>query len=116
MSEREREIEGLEYQKKKALEEIAFAERVEKLLLNPDFQQVIMKEYCIHAAAGFVASSSDPILTKDQREDSLAMAQAPGHLKRWLQITQTKAETLRERMPEIDEMIDHLRSSEDDEE
>ncbi|MCF8861594.1 putative structural protein [Agrobacterium phage OLIVR2] len=104
------EIEGLEYQKKKALEEIAFSERVAVLLRNPDFQKIIMQEYIIDAAANFVASSGDPLLTKEQREDALAMAQAPGHLKRWLQITQTKADNLRDRLPEIDEEIEHLRA------
>lgn len=102
------EIEGLEFQIAKANEQIAFSGRVARLMANPDFRAVILDKYCVEEAANFAHQSGDPILTVQQRADSLSMAQATGHLKRWLQVTQTIAETLKDRIPEMEEMLAEL--------
>ena len=54
---------------------------------NSDFVKLILDGFCERECARFARNSSDPALTKEQREDSLAMAQAAGHLRRWLSVT-----------------------------
>lgn len=109
-SELENDLEGLEHQKQVAVVKIEFAQRVEKLLANPDFRAVILDEYCVQEAARFVHNSCDPALSAERKADALSMAQAAGHLKRWLQATQMQAEQLVERLPDLNEEIDQARA------
>ena len=105
----EQTLEALEHQKSKAVEDVEFAARVARLLANPDFKHVILDTYCVKEAAAFVHASADPTLKPEQRADALHMAQATGHIKRWLQVTQLKADQASERIPEIEEHIESVR-------
>ncbi len=110
VSELENELAGLEHQKRAAEINIAFSQRVERLLANPDFRAVILEEYCVQETARFVHQSADPGLSAERKADALAMAQASGHLKRWLQATQAQAEQLIERLPDLNEEIEQARA------
>jgi hypothetical protein len=105
----ELELEALERDIDASKKRIAFAERVTRLLENPDFRAVIMEEYIVQEAARLVQQSVSPALNESQRKDSLSMAQATGHLKQWLQVTQTVADTLRDRLGEMDSTVEELR-------
>lgn len=54
---------------------------------NADFRELIVNGFCLTEAARYSQESGDPMLTKDQRQDALNMAQASGHLKRFMSIT-----------------------------
>ena len=58
-----------------------------KLYNNREFKKVILDDFCITECARYAQSSGDPALTPEQRADALAMAQAAGHLRRYLSVT-----------------------------
>lgn len=62
-------------------------EIAERLAANHDFRVLILDGFCRDEAARYVQESGDPMLTAVQRQDALNMAQASGHLKRFLSIT-----------------------------
>lgn len=58
-----------------------------KLYGNPEFKSLILDRFCVQECARYAHSSADPALTAEQRTDALNMAQAAGHLRRFLSIT-----------------------------
>lgn len=56
----------------------------ESLLTNRAFKRLILDEYFVTEAARLVQMSGDIRLSQLDREHALAMAQATGHLKRYL--------------------------------
>lgn len=56
----------------------------QRLSSNRDFRKLILDGFCRDDAARFVQNSGNPALDAEARADSLAMAQASGHLKRYL--------------------------------
>lgn len=63
------------------------ADAAVRLNENPDFRDLIVNGFCLTEAARYAQESGDPMLSKDQRQDALNMAQASGHLKRFLTVT-----------------------------
>lgn len=57
-----------------------------RLADNPDFRKLILDEFCVKEAARYVHTSADPAIGDRERADALAMAQASGHLKRFLSV------------------------------
>lgn len=57
-----------------------------RLATNPDFRKLILEGFCQVEAASYVQSSGDPALDDRSRADALAIAQASGHFKRWMQV------------------------------
>lgn len=82
----EQRIAGLEKSLKDNKEAVKFAEDLRKLVANPLFRKLIIEEFTIREAARYVQESGDPLCTAEQRADALALAQAGGHLKRWIEI------------------------------
>lgn len=108
-------IEELELHRKKLKDSVAYAEDVRKLMGNPLFRKIIMEDFCIQSAARYVQESCDPLLTTEQRADALALAQAGGHLKRWLDITLRMADTSERSILDVDEELEKLRAQPEDE-
>jgi pyruvate-formate lyase len=107
------EIKGLEKQLKDAKKVVEHRDRVERLLRNKDFQRVIMDEFCVTEAARLVHQSADPILTQEQRADALSMAQASGHLKRYIQMAFTQGNLMENQAREIEAVLDAMRAEDD---
>ena len=84
---KDNEIAGLEYQLQGNIEVIDRAEDVRKLCENRLFRKVILEQFCEKECARYVQESGDPLLSAEQRADALAMAQAAGHIRRWLDIS-----------------------------
>ena len=103
-------IEELELHRKKLKDSVAYAEEVRKLMGNALFRKIIMEDFCIQSAARYVQESCDPLLTAEQRADALALAQAGGHLKRWLDITLRMADTSERSILDVDEELEKLRA------
>ncbi len=84
-----------------------------KLNSNRDFRKLILEEFCVNECARYAQESADPALTPMQRADALAMAQAAGHLRRFLSITILKANTADSQISQIEEAIEEVRAEEE---
>ena len=93
---------------------IRMAEHVDRLRQNPDFQKLILEEFGVHEAARYIAFSGDMKQPTDARADALAMAQAPGHLMRFLVITKQKAHMAMAQREELRQAIDQEAGDVDD--
>lgn len=97
------EVNELEEQRKMAEELIARRDAALRLRQNRDFQKIILDEYLVTEAARLVQQSSDPVLTVQQRADALSMAQATGHLKRYLSMCVTMANVAERDLEELEQ-------------
>lgn len=77
---------GLNEQLKNAREQVARRDMALKLSTNREFKKLILEDFIVQDAARLVAESADPAMDPQQRADALSMAQAGGHLKRYLQL------------------------------
>lgn len=87
MSEVMQKIREMETHIEQQKEISAFADAVMRLQDNPDFRLVINEGFMLHQAARYAQESGDPALQPHQRQDALNMAQASGHLKRFLSVS-----------------------------
>ena len=115
MSERSIELTRVLQEREAALADIEYGRRIAKLMQDPDFKELILGDYMVKEAARFVQISGDPVFDKAKREDALNMAQATGHFKRWLQVTQTRATDFKHALEEMDALIEELRAQPDEE-
>lgn len=99
------EVLALEYQREQAKSLIEKRDMAIKLYSNPEFNKLIVKEFCVEEAARLVHQSGDPILKPEERADALAMAQSGGHLRRWLSMTILMGNTAEKQSVELDEAI-----------
>lgn len=86
MSEVMQNIQALEQYIEGQKEVASFADAVMRLQSNPDFKLVINDGFMLHQAARYAQESGDPALSAVQRQDALNLAQASGHLKRFLSV------------------------------
>lgn len=112
---KEEQVAGLEHQIAGAKQVIAHGEEVAKLIKNPLFRKIILEEFCTKHCARYVQESGDPLLTAEQRADALAMAQAAGHLRRWLDLAIRIGNNENERLFELQEELDTVRAEPEDE-
>ena len=103
-------IEQLEQQKTKALETIERRDIAVRLAGNRDFRKLILEYFCVEECARYARESGDPALDARQQADALAMAQAAGHLKRFLSLTIQFGDKCCADMGELEEMLDELRA------
>jgi len=87
-------------------------EQAERLSKNKDFRALIIEGFCLHDAARFVQLSADPAMDEAARADSLNMAQASGHLKRYLQMQIMMGGTADRNISEIELELSELRATE----
>lgn len=57
-----------------------------RLSKNADFRTVILDAFFVEECARYARESGDPALTAAQRQDALNIAQAAGHVKRFLNV------------------------------
>lgn len=74
----------LQHEKNELKKKIEFREAVERLLDNPDFKTVIVDGFQLYDCARYAQMSGQPDLKDSARADSLAKAQAAGHLDDYL--------------------------------
>lgn len=107
------ELKELEFQRETAEFFIKRKEMIQRLQDNPDFKKVITEEFCEKECAGYAKASGDPSLSKEDRESALQMAQAAGHLQRFLSICIRMGMTAEGQLKEIDTMIEEVRNNND---
>lgn len=106
-----KEIEGVENQRAAVVKALEFATKVERLMQNPDFREVIMEGFCQDEMVRQADQAGNPALTNDQRDAALICVTGGGHLRRWLKLTLDTAETFREdTLPELDGFLEELRA------
>lgn len=79
-------IEALEDQLKDSKALVVRRDTILRLSKNADFRKVILDDFFVEECARYARESGDPALSDVQRADALAIAQAAGHLKRYLNI------------------------------
>lgn len=87
-----------------------------KLSRNRDFRKLILEEFCEKECARYAQNSSSPALSAEERADCLGIAQAAGHLKRWLSVQVQMGAHAERDMPNIEEALVEARLEEDVEE
>lgn len=103
-------VDQLEQQKSDAKILIDRRQIALRLASNPDFRKLIMEGFCRDDAARYAQESGDPSLPADSRADALLMAQASGHLKRFLSVTIQMGAYHERTMPELDAALDEARN------
>lgn len=84
-----------------------------KLYDNVDFKQLILKEFCIEECARYAHSSADPALKPENRLDALNIAQAAGHLRRWLSVVVQMGNQAAGQLESLEQAIEEARNEED---
>lgn len=106
------EVENLESQKKDLKEIIDRSAAADRLSRNKDFRNLILEEFCVKEAARYVQLSADPARTQEERQDALNIAQASGHLKRYLSVIFRMGESAERAMEELENALEEARFEE----
>jgi len=101
----------LEEQRKNAVELVGRRDMALKLSSNREFRKLILEDYCVIDAARLVGLSTDPSLTLEQRADSLAMAQGPGFLRRFLSMMVVMGNNASKEVGQIDDALNEIRAA-----
>lgn len=109
------EVEQLEEQKDSFKEAIELRDCALRLHENADFKKLILNKFMLEECARYVQVSADPALKPENRADALAIAQAAGHLKRYLSIVVQMGNHAENSMVRLDEAIDDVRNEGGDE-
>lgn len=91
------------------------SEAHDRLVKNKDFRRIILEGFMVDDCSRYAQESADPLLEPSQRADALAMAQAAGHLKRYLQINRAMSRKASMDISSIDEAIEEMRAEGADE-
>lgn len=108
------DVKALEHAKKNAQGLIERRDLALKLYDNHEFRKLIVESYFTEEAARLVQLSADPALDANQRADALAMAQATGHLKRYLSMMIQMGNVAAREMPEVDAQLEEARIEEEE--
>lgn len=92
--------------------DIAVKDMVEKLESNREFKKLIIEGFCTKEAATYVQLSADPNLGDRERADALGLAQASGHLKRYLEVLKTMGRQAQSRLSSYEEELVVMRNEE----
>ena len=86
-----------------------------KLSQNREFKKLILEEFCVNECARYVQNSANPALGEQERADSLAIAQAAGHLKRWLSVQVQMGARAEHEILELEDALAQARAEADSE-
>lgn len=109
------DIQALEHQIENVKAVVAQRDLMVKLSANREFRKLIIEGFCRDEAARFVHLSTEPGLSEQDRADSLASAQAAGHLKRWINALITMGNRAEQDLFEMNETLEEMRHEGEDE-
>jgi hypothetical protein len=109
-------LQHCEAQLESAKQKVAFRDAIIKLMDNREFRKVVREGFMVTAAADYARESGNPAINERQRADALALAQAPGHFKRWLNAQLMMGDNAQSEIVEIEEVMEAIRSGTYDEE
>lgn len=107
------EVTALENQLEGIKELTERRERALRLSNNADFKKLILDEFCTAECARYAQASADPALKENERADALAMAQAAGHLRRFLSVTVQMGHQAESQMVDLENALAEARAEED---
>ena len=107
------EVTALENQLANVKELIERRRQALRLADNADFRKLILDGFCKEEAARYVQASCDPALQANERADALAMAQASGHLRRFLSVIVQMGNAAEGQIRDLEDAIDEARAEED---
>ena len=102
----------LEQQLTDAKAVISIRQMALRLYQNADFKTLIIDGFCSKDAARLVQESGDPVLSAEQRADALSMAQASGHLKRFLSMCVQMGAASERTLDELEDALEEARQEE----
>lgn len=108
------EVNALEKQLDDAKEFIARRDLAVKLYKNPEFKKLIIDEFCGSECARYAQTSADPALSDRERADALAIAQAAGHLRRYLSVIVTMGNQSEQMLDRLEAEIEVARQEENE--
>lgn len=114
MSNVTQKIEELEASAVSAKEVVAQRDALVKLASTPEFRKLIVEGYLRDETARLTHISSEPGMTPQDRADAMAMAQATGHFKRWMNALIQMGNHAEKGIKDIDEMISEMRENPND--
>src|SRR4051812_43154942 len=86
-------------------------EMAQRLANNRDFKKLILEEFCGTDCARYAQESADPALRAEDRADALSMAQASGHLKRYLSLVIRMSSTAERNITDLEETLEEMRQA-----
>jgi len=104
------QLEHQRAQNQTLIERRDLALRLEK---NPEFKALILDQFCVQECARYAQLSADPSLKPEDRENALALAQAAGHLRRFLSVVVQMGNVAEGQMAELDEALVEARQDAD---
>lgn len=104
----------LEDQLKDAKALVERRDNILQLSENVLFRKVIREDFMVEEAARYVRESGDPALTDVQRADALNIAQAAGHLKRYLNMQIAIGDQAASSIGDLESTIEEMRIEEQD--
>lgn len=107
------DVVALEKQLSDAKELISQKDLAIKLSKNQAFRKLILEEFCTADCARYAQESADPGLSPEAQQDALSMAQAAGHLRRWLSIKFQMGAQAESQLQDLEDGIDDARAEED---
>lgn len=87
-----------------------------KLYNNPEFKSLILEDFCTKECARYAQLSAAPELAPNERADALGLAQAAGHLKRFLSVIVSMGNQAEGQIENLEEAIIEARQEEHEEE
>ena len=108
------EVYELEQQLENSKELIARKDLALKLHKVPAFRKLILEEFCVNECARYAQNSANPALGEAERADSLAIAQAAGHLRRFLSVVVTMGNQAEGQMVSLEQALTEARQEEND--
>ena len=108
-------VEQLEQQLKSQQGLVDLRDAAIKLSGNREFKKLILDGFMLTESARYAQESGDPMLSDRERADALNMAQAAGHLKRFLQITILRGNTAARDIGDLNVALDESRAGEGEE-
>ena len=105
------EVKSLELHKEKLEELVRFRNMAEKLSRNKEFRDLILQRFMVDECAKYAQVSGDPAVGEVGRADALAMAQAAGHLKRFLSVTMRMGNQAEHDLISTNEAIEEARAN-----
>lgn len=113
MSEVQVTIEQLELQLVNSKEQVELRNAAQRLWENRDFKKVIVDSFMLKEAALYAQNSGNPALGPVERADCLAIAQASGHLKRFLSVVIQMGNNAEASIGPIEDALDEERAKDE---
>lgn len=106
-------VNQLENQREAMKHAIELRQAVQRLTANADFRKIINEQFMVQECARYAQLSADPTLPEKNQKDALALAQAAGHLKRYLSVIIQMGNAAENELVSIDSALDDARAEAD---